>query len=294
MTELQSLLKAIDDDLGDPADWQAPVEFPDSLALCALNSTYSLRAGSASVTNVLTLYRAMRPTADTDSGPDLLRVMDEAGGPEVFAHGVLRNGSKLPGTTRLRTIGIHEGLTKLAAPGIGVTTAAQLREVTGEAKVRKAWKSVHGFGCQAWSFLLMNAGVETEMKPDVMLHGYVGRAIGNDGQVSDQGQRSWSWLLQANSESRRGAWTGPSGGTRVPTGVESLFKGPGRLHEEFRIVEARSPSAVSRQVDTVSTAWVSRYGARHPRLTSARAPRVGSNTSSSEASGSIQRFCTPR
>lgn len=43
MTELKLLVKAIIEDLGDPSDWRPPVEFRDSLALCALNSAYSLR-----------------------------------------------------------------------------------------------------------------------------------------------------------------------------------------------------------------------------------------------------------
>ncbi|MCT2978312.1 hypothetical protein EFN79_06000 [Propionibacterium freudenreichii] len=110
-TDLGGLLTAVQQDLGDSANWQCPVEFHDSLALCALNSAYSLRATSASVKKVISLYRESRATADTDSGPDLLQFMQEAGGPEDFARDVLQNLSKLPGTSRLRTVGIHEALT---------------------------------------------------------------------------------------------------------------------------------------------------------------------------------------
>jgi hypothetical protein len=46
MTELDLLVQAITEDLDDPSDWGAPVEFRDSLALCALNSAYSLRGSS--------------------------------------------------------------------------------------------------------------------------------------------------------------------------------------------------------------------------------------------------------
>lgn len=110
-TDLGGLLTAVQQDLGDSANWQCPVEFHYSLALCALNSAYSLRATSASVKKVISLYRESRATADTDSGPDLLQFMQEAGGPEDFARDVLQNLSKLPGTSRLRTVGIHEALT---------------------------------------------------------------------------------------------------------------------------------------------------------------------------------------
>lgn len=124
---------------------------------------------------VLDRYRALRPSANTDSGPDLLRVMDDAGGPERFAIDVLDNRSKLPGTTRLRTIGIYQGLSLLAAPGVGVTTTALLREKADDAVVKRAWQSVSGFGPLSWSYLLMNAGVVSETKPDVMVKRFVAR-----------------------------------------------------------------------------------------------------------------------
>lgn len=52
-THLEKVLAAIRSDLGDPATWGAPVEMQDSLALCALNSAYSLQNTSAAVRNVL-------------------------------------------------------------------------------------------------------------------------------------------------------------------------------------------------------------------------------------------------
>lgn len=198
MTELHSLVKAIKDDLGEPDSWPPPVEFRDSLALCALNSVYSLRASSSSAANVLKRYRDLRPTAGTDSGPDLLQAMDKAGGPEAFAREVLQNGSKLPGTTRLRTIGIYEGLTRLGAANLAVTTAAQLRGAAGDVAVKKAWQSVVGFGPQSWSYLLMNAGVDREIKLDVMVLRFITRALGLDRVVSSE--RGMRLLLDAAAE----------------------------------------------------------------------------------------------
>jgi hypothetical protein len=180
MTELHLFLKAIAADLGDPSGWSAPVEFPSSLALCALNSAYSLRATSTSAKRVLARYRGARPTADTDSGPDLVRAMDDAGGPAEFARDVLRNDSKLPGTKRLRTEGIYDGLTRLAALDCAVTSAKHLRTAAADnsTSAEKAWRSVAGFGPLSWSYLLMNAGVGTETKPDVMVQRYLARALG--------------------------------------------------------------------------------------------------------------------
>ena len=182
MTELDLLVAAIAEDLGDPSEWGAPVEFRDSLALCALNSAYSLRGSSAAATNVLTRYRAFRSTADTDSGVDLLEAMDNIGGPAAFARDILHNESKLPGTNRVRPEGIYEGLYRLAALDTPVTSAEHLRTAAtnGTTSAKTAWVSVKGFGSLAWSYLIMNAGVGTETKPDVMVKRYLARVLGDD------------------------------------------------------------------------------------------------------------------
>lgn len=199
MTELDLLVQAITEDLDDPSDWGAPVEFRDSLALCALNSAYSLRGSSAAATNVLARYRAFRPTADTDSGPDLLKAMDSAGGPADFARDILRNESKLPGTNRLRPEGIYEGLSRIAALDTSVTSAEHLRAaaVAGNTSAQAAWLSVKGFGALAWSYLIMNAGVSTETKPDVMVQRYLARVLGDDSKLNPARTRQLLQLAAA-------------------------------------------------------------------------------------------------
>lgn len=176
----QRVLRAVRSDLGDPATWGAPVEMRDSLALCALNSAHSLRAGSASVRRVLRRYRDHRLAAgadpERDSGPDLLAVIDAAGGPVVFSDEVTRNHSKLPKTKRLRAEGFYEALTNLEA--IGITTTAQLRERAEDDEAQWAWRRPKGLGPLSWQYLLMNAGVGSLTKPDVMIRRYLGRVTG--------------------------------------------------------------------------------------------------------------------
>ncbi|PNH86109.1 hypothetical protein [Arthrobacter sp. AFG20] len=186
MTELELLVKAIAADLGDPSEWRPPVEFRDSLALCALNSAYSLRASSAAATKALARYRALRPTADTDNGLDLMEAMDSAGGPADFAREILGNESKLPGTNRLRPEGIYEGLSRLAALDTAVTSTEHLRTAAakGSTSAKAAWISVKGFGPLAWSYLIMNAGVSTETKPDVMVQRYLVRVLGDEERLT--------------------------------------------------------------------------------------------------------------
>ena len=199
MTDLDLLLMAIAEDLGDPSGWRAPVEFRDSLALCALNSAFSLRGSSAAATNVLARYRAFRPTADTDNGADLIMVMDNEGGPSGFARDIMRNESKLPGTNRLRPEGIYEGLTRLAALETAVTSAEHLRTAAtnGSTSAKTAWLSVKGFGPLAWSYLIMNAGVGTETKPDVMVQRYLTRVLGDDNRLTPARTRQLLQLAAA-------------------------------------------------------------------------------------------------
>lgn len=183
--QLETVTEIIVSDVGTPDEWIAPVDFSDSLALSALNSAHSLRAGSKSVVNLIRRYRDHRAAAgadaETDSGPDLIRVIDEAGGPQKFATDVLQNESKLPGTLRVRAEGIYEGLTNLA--DLDVTTAEQLRDRADESEIRRAWRSVRGFGKLAWEYLLMNAGAKDRTKADVMIRRYLSRILEQDVSV---------------------------------------------------------------------------------------------------------------
>lgn len=199
MTELDLLLQAIADDLGDPSNWSAPVEFPNSLALCALNSAYSLRGSSAAATNVLARYRAFRSTADTDTGTDLMKAMDDVGGPIAFARDILGNESKLPGTKRVRPEGVYEGLSLLAALDAPVISAEHLRAAAadGDTSVKTAWMSVKGFGPLAWSYLIMNAGVSTETKPDIMVRRYLAKVLGNGSKLNPARTRQLLQLAAA-------------------------------------------------------------------------------------------------
>lgn len=154
----------------------------DSLALCALNSVHTLRAGTPSARRVVRRYLDHRIATgadpETDSGSDLLGVIDAAGGPEAFSNGVIGNRSKLPGATRLRAEGIADGLRTLEA--LGVTTTEQLRERSNDLETRRAWVSVKGLGSQSWDYLRMNAGVDDVTKPDEMVRRFLTRAAGAD------------------------------------------------------------------------------------------------------------------
>lgn len=201
MDDIETVAIATEHDLGDPRSWRAPVEFRNSLALCALSLAYSLRGSTPAVKNVLARYRALRPTADTDTGLDLVAAMDTAGGAENFAREVLSNGSFLPGTSQLRTVGIYDALVRLASLSPSVTTAAQLRigDDAVRARAFHAWTSTKGLGPQSWSYLIMNAGVDTDTKPDVMVRRYLSRVLSLDRGISQDRARE---LLRGVAERR--------------------------------------------------------------------------------------------
>ena len=177
---LSKVLAAIRNDLGDPGTWGAPVEMKDSLALCALNSAFSLQNTSAAVRNVLRRYREHRVNAgadpSTDSGPDLIEAMNAAGGAREFSTDVLETRAAFPKTGRMRSEAIYDALSALA--DLGVTTTQNLRDAADQSDAERAWCSVKGLGKQSWAYLLMNAGEASRTKPDTMVRRFLARATG--------------------------------------------------------------------------------------------------------------------
>jgi hypothetical protein len=143
--------------------------------------------------------------------------MDSAGGPAGFARDILCNESKLPGTNRLRPEGIYEGLSRLAALDTSVTNAEHLRAAAADesTSAKAAWLSVKGFGVLAWSYLIMNAGVSTETKPDVMVQRYLARVSAMTTRLIPHARGISSSSRPRNSELNPGTWTEQPGSTRV-------------------------------------------------------------------------------
>ncbi len=191
---IRKLTGKIHIDLGLPVDWPNVIEFDDSLALCALSTVYSLRSYPAAASRVIEKYRDLRQTTDRDGGPDLIRVIGQMGGPELFASGILQDCSKIPGTSRLRVEGAQIALRRLASLQDPVTTTENLRERFEDPLVKSAWLSVEGLVPMSWIYLLMSAGVETTREQEVVVGSYVERALGLDAELS---LVSALWLVKA-------------------------------------------------------------------------------------------------
>ncbi|MCA4727382.1 hypothetical protein [Mycolicibacterium fortuitum] len=180
------LLAAISETLGVPADAELPEEprgYPNSLALCLIDSIQSLRNGyDTMVVPVLNRYRQHRRNhggnADTDGLRQFLAALDEIGGVERWSLSV-GTRHKAPGTSVLKGEAMRQAATALVA--IGIDTTQDLRRAAenpdDREAVRRAWVGVHGLGKASWDYLLMLAGPDGS-KADTLLIRYVSRALG--------------------------------------------------------------------------------------------------------------------
>lgn len=167
--------------LGDPVRFEAPTGYPNSLALCILDSVWSLGVKYQSVENVVYRWKQYAINCDIDperaSANDLIDTIDLAGSVERFIQDVVRN-RQLTSTTNgiLKADAVYQCAEALLS--VQVNTTAELRRNAHVPEVKKAWKRVPGqiSSLIGWRYLLMLANVE-DVKPDRMLNRFVARAI---------------------------------------------------------------------------------------------------------------------
>jgi hypothetical protein len=124
--DVDAVEKLVRDRLGEPSLWAEPDGYPDSLALCAIDSVYSLQSHYTATVNVLDRYRAYRREQGGEPGadgvPELLTAIQEVGGPTAAADGLFRNRANAPGTRRLKSEALAEAVARLADVGVETTT----------------------------------------------------------------------------------------------------------------------------------------------------------------------------
>lgn len=184
-TAVAALITACDTDLGNPDLWFAPDGYPDSLALCIIDSIYSTGARYSSVVNVINRYRKYRKQRggepDTDGADELAATITEVGGADTWATqiGNLRPTSSKPGAPlKAETIATLAGV----LPRHGVRTTRDLRTAATKPdtlkEVKRAWRATPGQRSGiTWNYALMLAQIPG-VKPDRMVIRYVARAIG--------------------------------------------------------------------------------------------------------------------
>lgn len=153
-------------DLGDPDLWFAPDGYPNSLALCVIDSIYSTGAHYSSVINVVRRYRDDREKhggdANTDGATDLIGSFELHGGPDAWASAI---GNRRPTSTAsgapLKADAIHEIASSLAATDIETTDALRSAAAGGGLdELKSLWRSAPGQRSGiTWEYALMLAGV---------------------------------------------------------------------------------------------------------------------------------------
>lgn len=182
--DCQLLLASIKEALGVPAQKQLAEEprgYPNSLALCLIDSVQSLRNGYVTiVVPVLKRYADHRSQHKGDGYTDGLRqFLDEFNnmGVEQWSN-TIGTLHKAPGTSVLKGEAMRQAAESLLV--INIDTTADLRNAADDPEsleaVRRAWTSVHGLGKASWDYFLMLAGPDGS-KADTLLLRFVTRAL---------------------------------------------------------------------------------------------------------------------
>ncbi len=170
-------------DLGDPDLWFAPDGYPNSLALCVVDSIYSTGAHYSSVINVVRRYRDDRQErggdASTDGASELAGSIDARGGPDAWATAI---GNRRPTSTSpgapLKADAIYRLANNLVDAGTDTAEAFRSAVANGRAdELKSLWRSTPGQRSGiTWEYALMLLGVPG-VKADRMVVRYVARAL---------------------------------------------------------------------------------------------------------------------
>jgi hypothetical protein len=168
--------------LGEPADWKGQVGYPESLALCVIDSIWSLAANYDShVVRVLDRYRELRRDSgadpNKDSAGDLLKTIEELGGAEAFADRLKNHQRTSTRNGALKAEAIERAAAILVDRGIE-TPQHLLAAVASGDGLQGAWQTIPGqrSSLTGWRYLLLLAGKQ-EVKPDRMVRRFVADAI---------------------------------------------------------------------------------------------------------------------
>ncbi|MBE5469550.1 hypothetical protein [Mycobacteroides abscessus] len=163
---------------------EAPEGYPNSLALCVVDSIQSTGVRYAAVEKVVGRYvdyrEKQKANAYGDGVPELLATFEATGGPERWAEEI-GNGHRT--STRagapLKAVAIRDAAGVL--DGLRIATAQDLRDAADDGdrftEARKAWCGVVGQRSGiTWRYAGMLAGVDG-VKPDRMICRFVTQSL---------------------------------------------------------------------------------------------------------------------
>jgi len=220
LQDLEKLIAACERDLGDRALRFAPDGYPGSLALCLVDSVFSIGAKYHGVINLVNRYRSYRVAqsgnADADGGLELMGTFEHLGGPEGWAANLKNEQRTSKKSGILKADAVLREAHRLAKHG--VWTVNDLRAAQREGRlpeIKASWCEVPGQKSGiSWSDFLMLARVLPEdrdlpsgvtgaspqprpdidlndavvgVKPDRMIKRYVASAIGvTENELTDR------------------------------------------------------------------------------------------------------------
>lgn len=186
--EIDTLVDFCNSNLGDPQLWKTPAGYPDSLALCIIDSIFSTGSHYSSVTNVVNRYRSAH--GSTHGAQDLLDSIRTAGGPAQWAEDVIRNVK--PAHTRpnapLKASVIEKAASMLVDLGIDTVSdfKAQVAESPQSNPVHAAWKKLPSQSSGVtYNYMLILTGLPS-VKPDRMVLRFLGTALGEQSPLTQQ------------------------------------------------------------------------------------------------------------
>lgn len=180
--EVDRLVEYCEAELGDKDLWITPAGYPDSLALCVIDSIYSTGSHYTSVVNVIRKYKAARGTGD--GAKALLASIEQAGGPKRWAETIAANVK--PAHTRtgapLKADVIDQAAQMLV--DLGIDTVPDLVEQVSanpaDNAVHTGWKRLPSQSSGVtYNYLLLLAGLPS-VKPDRMVLRFLRRALGDE------------------------------------------------------------------------------------------------------------------
>ena len=182
--DIATLRGAITADLGTKVARVENYGYPDSLALCAIDSVYSLGVRYGATKNVVKRYREHRAESggnpQHDNLTDLMAAIDAAGGPESAASTLFDNNNLTPGAHTLKSVALASAARRVIEQ-TGCNTTEDLRKASVDPEALRAigtaWRSEPGLGPASWSYFGMLAGVDG-VKVDRMIQRYVTKALG--------------------------------------------------------------------------------------------------------------------
>lgn len=230
--ELDVLIAACERDLGDHALWFSPDGYPASLALCLIDSVFSIGVKYQGVANLVKRYRTYRVTqtgnADADGVLELMGTFEHLGDAEGWAAKLQNNQRTSTRSGILKSEAVLREAHVLAKHGVWTSRDLRAARQAGRLpEIKSEWQSVPGQRSGiSWSYFLMLArvlpgdgdtdtradhplptGLDSDpdeaisgVKPDRMIKRYVASTIG----VAETalGDRKAASLVKAAAEAQ--------------------------------------------------------------------------------------------